>query len=205
MLATAPSSVSCAGLVGNIGVSGGLAPGLPAGTVILGERIHNRAPGLAPLYHCTPELVDLLAQALENNAIPYHRGALLCIDKPLLTPTEKLAAHRQTGALAVDLESGAAARAAQAAERPFFCLRVVCDPAKRSLAPELLCGVDRQGNSRPLRLVATLARQPRLLGPLLAMARDFARARGQMERAWQAACAPLAAWGLNAPARAGQP
>ncbi len=205
VLAASRPHVAGASLVGSIGVSGALAPQLETGTVILAEAICNRAPGLEPAYACSQDLVHLLEQAMEQAAIPCRRGTLLCTDAPLLTPADKLAAHRQTGALAVDMESAAAAHAARAAGRPFFCLRVICDPAERLLAPELLCGVDRQGNSRPLRVLAALARRPRLLAPLLAMARDFARARRQMEQAWQAACTPLVRGSLSGPGHAGPP
>lgn len=205
VLQAARPHAGAARMIGSIGVSGGLAPDLAPGTVILGERIRNLAPGLEPLYVCAPDLVDLLADALEKAAISCHRGTLLCVRDPLLTPADKLAAHRRTGTLAVDLESAAAAATALAAGCPFFCLRVVCDPAGRSLAPELLRGVDSRGNSRPLRLLAPLLRRPALLIPLLVMARDFSRARRRLAQAWQAICPTLATRSLSGRDRAGPP
>ncbi len=196
---------SAAGLVGSIGVSGGLAPDLAPGTVVVAGRIRARHPELDPVYDCTPAVADLLERLLRAAGVPWRRGTLLCVDEPLLTPEAKLAAHRRSGALAVDLESAAAAHVARAAGRPFFCLRVICDPATRRLAPELLRGVDMEGNTRPLRLLTSLTSRPWLLIRLLRMARDFSMARRGMAQAWQTVCGPLAAHAISDPDRGARP
>jgi adenosylhomocysteine nucleosidase len=180
--------------VGSIGVSGGLVPGAEPGTIVLGEEIRNRdpLPGLAARYDCDPELVELLQSALEADNIPLLRGTLLCVEAPLVSDVEKAEAYRATGALAVDMESAGAAEVAARAGLPFFCLRVICDPAQRSLAPELFVGVDARGNSRPGRVAAMLLRRPWLLPQLITMARDFSGACRGLARAWESVRGPLA-------------
>ena len=49
VLKAARPHVGAARMIGSIGVSGGLAPDLAPGTVLLGERIRSRAPGLEVL------------------------------------------------------------------------------------------------------------------------------------------------------------
>ncbi len=180
-------------IVGSMGISGGLSPDLQPGTIVLGERILGRHPAMGSAWPCDPDLVDLLEERLHRHHVPCHRGPLLCVADPLLTPAEKTTALRRTGALAVDMESAAAARAAQDAGLPFFSLRVICDPAGRRLAPELLAGVDPQGNSRPGRLLVQLLRRPWLLPRFLAMVRDFSLARRSLRRSWRILRDPLAA------------
>ena len=181
-------------IIGSIGLSGGLAPDVPPGTIILGESIHNhcRQPDcLQPHYQLDSHLVDLMESILNRQGICYRRGSLFCVPEPLLFHTAKANAYKRTGALAVDMESAGAAEAAMRQGVPFFCLRVVCDPAERTLAGELFNGVDEEGNSKPFRLLGALCRRPQLITDLWRMARDYSRAATGMGRAWEAIEKPL--------------
>ncbi len=181
-------------ILGNIGLSGGLAPGLLPGTVILADSIYTRCHRSAftqAIYQPDTRLVEMLESVLKEQGIEYRRGRILCVDDPLLTPTDKAQAHDCTGALAVDMESAGVADAALRAGQLFFCLRVVCDPAKRGLERELFQGVDARGNSRLLYLIAAVCRRPALLGGLLRMAGDFSQAAAGMRRTWDAIRQPL--------------
>ena len=199
-------------IVGNIGVSGGLASNMAPGTVILGERIFCTGDTGQCLfdreeYITGQRLLDFLESTLKQHAIPCQRGSLLCGQEPLLSPADKAAAFLKTGALAVDMESAAAAEAAGQAGVPFFSIRIICDPVERELAGELFAGVDRQGNNRPLRLLKPLVRHPSLLLSLLLMARDFSCALASMERVWNVVRQPLvdlAANQLSGPALSGR-
>ena len=195
-LAVAASCLKQTAIVGNIGVSGGLASDMAPGTVILGERILcNGDAGQGSLdkdgYTASQRLLDFLESTLEKNALPCRRGSLLCRQEPLIYSEDKAAAFLKTGALAVDMESAGAAEAARRAGVPFFSIRIICDPVERKLAGELFAGVDRQGNSRPLRLIKPLVRHPWLLVSLLMMARDFSCALASMERVWNVVGQPL--------------
>ena len=135
--------------------------------------------------------MDMLEAVLKEQGIGYRRGMVLCVDEPLLTPADKARAHGRTGALAVDMESAAVAEVALQKGTPFFCLRVICDPAERGVERELLQGVDYRGNSRPFHLMAAVCRRPRLVGGLLRMAGDFSQAAAGMRRAWDVIRQPL--------------
>ncbi len=181
-------------MLGNIGVSGGMAPGLAPGTIILVDGIYNqcvRPACLKTSYQPDVALVDMVESVLKEQGIGYRRGMVLCVDEPLLTPADKARAHDRTGALAVDMESAGVAEAALRTGSPFFCLRVVCDPAERGLEQALLAGVDHRGNSRLLPLLAAVCRRPSLVSGLVRMAGDFSQAAAGMRRAWKAIRQPL--------------
>jgi adenosylhomocysteine nucleosidase len=181
--------------VGSIGISGGLAPGLPRGAIVLAERIVESVAGKNTKYHNylpDEQLLDKLETALRLSGIIYRRGAILCSAKPLLTASEKAAAHGTTGAIAVDMESGGAAAAAAAQSLPFFSVRVICDPAERSLDGRLLKGVDPEGNGRPLRMLITVLKNPWLIVGAVRVARDFSVAMASLKRTWPLIQAPLA-------------
>lgn len=184
-----------AAIVGSIGVSGGLAPGLLPGTVILAESIiENNSRHVSGLQSSTTavRLYELLESVIKQSGLPYRRGALFCSPKPLISSEEKKTAYLQTGALAVDLESCGAAEAARSGSKPFFAIRVICDPAEQNLEERILYGVDCQGNNRPLRLVPQFVRYPWLLPHLICMARNFSRSLDSMRQVWGHAYPALA-------------
>jgi adenosylhomocysteine nucleosidase len=194
LLGTAARQLKKPAIVGNIGVSGGLAPDLAPGTVILGDRIltsEKNDTTYQDIYIPDGPLLDFLESVLRKNGLPYRRGSLLCTQQPLDSIADKAAAYQKTGALAVDMESAGAAEAARQALSPFFCIRIICDPAGRKVAKKLLAGVDSRGNSRPMRLINPLVRHPWLFIPLMKMAGDFTLALAGMKRVWKVVQKPL--------------
>ncbi len=194
MLAVAAPQLEKNAIVGNIGVSGGLAPELVPGTVILGDRIitaENYNTTYQDSYIPDSRLLEILELVLREYGLSYRRGPLLCTPQPLGQIAAKAAAYKETGALAVDMESAGAAEAARQARSPFFCIRVICDPAERKLERQLLAGVDDHGNNRPRRLLVPLLRRPLLVIPLLRMARDFSLALAGMKLVWTVTQGPL--------------
>jgi len=190
------SRVHTGTIIGTIGVSGGLAPDLIPGTVIVGEQIvthgdRESSSLYRASYAANRKLVDFLEATLRDNMISCRRGTLLCAHDPIALPEDKAEAFVKTGALAVDLESAGAAEVAERAGLPFFALRVICDPAERRLAGALFAGVDSRGNNRPARLVKPLLRRPWLLVSLCRMARDFSAALASMKKAWRVVQQPL--------------
>ena len=90
-----------------------------------------------------------------------HAGTLVASPVVLDTAAAK-AALGATGALAVDMESGALAAAARNRGIPFAGLRVVLDEAGLTLPPELAVMDGASGELRAGRAVAALALRPRL-------------------------------------------
>src|SRR5215469_12254574 len=107
----------------SFGLAGGLDPTLRPGAVVVPEAVISRG-----VRYATAEDVDGLAR-------PGHDILLLGADTPVATIEEKRRLWGETGAAAVDLESGEVARVATERGVPFGVLRVVCDPAARSLPP----------------------------------------------------------------------
>ena len=195
LLRVAAPQLKNSSIIGNIGVSGGLASDLKPGTVILGNRIlnnENHDTSYQDVYTPSTRLLAFLESILKKNNVPYKSGPLLCTLQPVDSPDDKSAAYLKTGALAVDMESVGAAEAARQAGLPFFCIRVVCDPAGRRLEKKLFAGVDSRGNSRPMRLLNPLIRRPWLLTYLFMMAQDFSQALTGMRQVWNVVQKPLA-------------
>jgi Phosphorylase superfamily len=92
---------------------------------------------------------------------------IYCADKLISTPREKSELFRSSGAMAVDMESAIVRQFAQHRAIPFIHVRSVSDTADETLDPALLGLIDEIGRLQLGKIVATIVRQPTLLGDLL--------------------------------------
>jgi adenosylhomocysteine nucleosidase len=154
----------------SFGLAGGLDPALTPGTLVVPASVLEDGETFAT----DPALSARLG------GITHPR--LLAASAIVVRACDKHALHRATGAGAVDLETGAVARAAREAGLPFAVLRAVCDPADRDLPPAALVALDGAGIIGLGRLLRSLAARPDQLPALLRLARDAARARAALIR-----------------------
>jgi len=170
-----------------VGISGGLDPSLRSGDLVVAETVLEYGGGAAHGEWRTDAVrADLLCATLAAEALRVRRGAVIAASRAVLTAEGKGPLHGRWGALAVDLESAAVARAASERKLPLVVLRAVCDTADQSVPPDLLDALDGDGSVRPSILLGTLARRPRLVLDLLRMARAFSTALASLRHAWSA-------------------
>lgn len=141
----------------SFGLAGGLDPGLGPGTVVIPERIILATGGTLETDAAWRERI---AAAL-GPGLASDRGALLTVDTPLATPARKAAAAETTGAVAVDMESGAIAAVAAEAGLPTVAVRVVADGAADSLPPGVERWIDATGRRRAAPIAAAALRPSR--------------------------------------------
>jgi adenosylhomocysteine nucleosidase len=129
--------------------------------------------------------------ALGDAGIPAESGAVLTVDTPLRTPASKHAAHRRTGAVAVDMEAAGVAQAAEELKIPWLALKAVVDGVEDPL-PEFLAGCTTpSGDLRWCGVVRSLAGSREERHVLWQLGRTSRRAARTLCRALDVA---LAAW-----------
>jgi len=153
----------------SLGLAGGLDPALRPGDVVLpiavleGGRRYATDPQLSARFGACG-------------------GVLLAGTAVVAEAREKARLFATTGAVAIDLESGAVARVAARHGLPFAVLRAICDPAGRSLPPAALAALDQAGTIGLWRVLASVARHPGQMPLLIALGRDAAAARAALRR-----------------------
>jgi len=152
------------GLV-SLGLAAGLDPAARAGDVVVPSRIVADGISYMPDLWLCARLGGVTA------------GGLLHSDVVVATAAEKQALHAATDCVALDMESGAVAVAAQAAGLPFAALRAICDPASRDLAPAATVAIKPDGALALSEIMTSLLRRPAQIPSLIGLARDAMAAR----------------------------
>ena len=158
----------------SFGLAAGLDPALPAGTLVVPETV--LAWGTS--YVCDPTLRHILGSGHASTL----GSSLLHSDHVVLQAEEKAHLFAKTGSIALDMESGFLARAAKEAGLPFAVLRVICDPATRTLPPVAGTVLSPEGGLNIAALAGSLLRNPRQIPALMALGKDAGQARTAMQK-----------------------
>jgi adenosylhomocysteine nucleosidase len=158
------------------GSASGLIPELSPGSLVLPKNIIAVGGSLYPVD--ATWRVNVYAQLKEK--VNLHEGSLAESITVLTHAAEKATLFKQTGAIAVDMESAAVAAEAQRAGVPFMAIRAVVDPADMTLPPCALASLSEFGKLRPLRLLKALAKSPVELFALFRLGRNFHAAQSTL-------------------------
>ena len=147
-----------AGII-SIGLGGALAAGLKPGDWVVASGIIAPEGRIAVDAGWTARLAGVLQAT--------GPGGVVGSDVMVVDAAAKQALHRASGALAVDMESHIAARAASRHGLPFACARVISDGADRALPRAAQAGMRPDGGMDVLAVLAALARHPGELPALI--------------------------------------
>ena len=169
------------------GVAGGLDPDLTPGTVVLPDSVIGPDGSRSGVdLEWRSRLLVRVGDRVLTSTLP-----LLETLQPITSPDEKRAAHRRTGAGAVDMESAAVAAVANAAGMSFIAVRVVVDGADVRFPAAALTMCDEEGRLKRSSLFRMVVR-PGNWGPLIGLARANAAAGRAMRSLWSAGTPDLA-------------
>lgn len=160
------------------GTAGGLVTGLSPGSLVLPVSILRLDRSL---YEVDQTWHDRLSTQLEGS-VDLHGGILGESSKVLMTSQDKESFSSRTGAVAVDMESGAIAAVASDAKIPFIAIRAISDAFDSVLPFTALKSFDKFGRLDKGRLMRGLARHPQDLTRWLRMMWELRSARKTLAR-----------------------
>jgi adenosylhomocysteine nucleosidase len=166
-------AAGCGGLI-SFGVAGGLSPDLKPGRCVIGSSILDGDTDLPTDARWAQRLLRIFPNSVH--------GSIAGVRDPVASAREKLKLHRDTGAVAVDMESHVVARAAEQHGVPLAAIRVVVDPVERTIPRSALAGTRANGTIDPLAVVYSLMRNPRDLFGLIRLSFDTRAARATLVR-----------------------
>ena len=170
-------------LVVSAGVCGALDPALPQGAVVCPERVLSADGAEHRLGDSRHR--DRVAE----RAAPIHGGCLVGARELVAGPADKARLRRETGAVAVDMESAAIVAAATSAGLPWLVLRGVSDGAEESVPLDLARLVGDEGRLRLGGAVALALTRPRVISRAIGLGRNTRRALANVARALAALAA----------------
>ncbi len=149
----------------SFGLAGGLDAALSPGAVVVPRAVLEEGR----VYDCDAGLLEWLGGA--------NAGLMLGGLDVVANAADKGRLFAESGAAAVDLESGSVARVAAARGVRFAVLRAVADPASRDLPAAALIALNSGGKIGVLRVLGSVLREPAQVPGLLGLARDAGAAR----------------------------
>ena len=131
----------------SFGIAGGLSSKLRPGSLVVADEVIT-------------DLDRYPAVSSSATMIRAHVGPIFGSWEIVSSPNEKRAIRKQTGALAVDMESGPVARVAMEAGIPFIAIRAIADPVTHGLPPAALLPLDEKGNPNLLAVFGSILKNP---------------------------------------------
>lgn len=175
LLAEETGAVGC---VLSFGIAGGLDPDLAPGDLVVATRVRGPAGAWR---------ADMGWAASLARATGARLGTVAGARQVVADPAAKRQLHNATGgALAVDLESEAAAAFAAARGVPFAALRAVADTAEEGVPQSAADGLTADGRPAAARVAFSLLRRPKDLPAVLQVAKRAKVALASLERAAKA-------------------
>jgi adenosylhomocysteine nucleosidase len=167
------------------GTAGALAPALRPGALVIPNCVVSLQKQLNPLtkiHSVDPVWHERLVEQLQG-PLTICTGPMFHSQAVVATPEEKAELFKQTGAIAVDMESAAIAETAAAAGIPFMIIRGIVDLHSLSIPRCTLKALDAYGGLRPLQLWSGVLCHPTELRSLIRLAAHFHTALSSLRRA----------------------
>lgn len=151
----------------SFGIAGGLDPDLNAGDVVVATGVVAADERRWPAER---GLTDSLAGSLSAGGVNVRLADVAGVEAPLLNAAAKAAVRMRTRAVAADMESHVASEFAARHGLMFAALRIVCDPAARSMPAVVARALKPNGSVDHYAVLTDLLRRPTELASLTRLA-----------------------------------
>jgi hopanoid-associated phosphorylase len=159
----------------SFGIAGGLEPGLPVGSMIIGSQVASADGTIVCDGAWAKDLMQKFPEA--------HCGGVWGSEKIVASAREKRVLYEKSRCLIVDMESQCAAQIAAEAGLPLAVIRVVCDSVDMDVPPVVMAAINEDGSINAGKALWHLARHPAQIPSLFHVMRGTGRAMGILKKA----------------------
>ncbi len=152
----------------SFGIAGGLEPGLPIGSMIIGTHVAS----IDATQACDAAWIDSLTQKLPEA----HCGGVWGSEFLIPTAKDKRALYEKTRCLIVDMESQCVAQIASEAHIPFSVVRVGCDTSEMNVPPVVMAAISEDGSINVPKALWSILRYPRQIPALFHVGKGTGKA-----------------------------
>lgn len=170
------------------GVAGALSHELKAGDLVLAHRViqmDQHSENVRHVLTIDRALLEDIERSLAIGGVKYSTGALMTVQRVLVTRAEKKDAKIGTGAIAVDMETAAVAAEAEARGIPLVAIRAVLDEVDDDFSGAADMASE-DGAVHPIAATAQVLRHPGIVLKLPSMIRKLGLATRSIADALEA-------------------
>jgi len=173
------------------GCAGAISADIQPGTLMLPQIILSQSglsqtepsqatkPRIPDTLHTDSAWLSHLSNLLSNFCKPVT-GVLVSSNDIITKPAQKQALYQSSGAVAVDMESAAIAKAALDADIPFMAIRAIADAVDTTIPAYISGAMDIYGNINPVRMLGLLLTHPASWLQLMRLGREFNNAKATL-------------------------
>ncbi|NOQ17440.1 MAG: phosphorylase [Methyloprofundus sp.] len=159
------------------GCAGALAPHLKSGDLIIPKLIQTQSNNLIST---DTSLHKNIVNALSSQT--YFEGTLIESSLIIASAKEKLSLFNKSSAIAVDMESAAAAQVCQKKNIPFIAIRTIVDPANFNLPTAISHSMTSEGCVSLAKLILYLISHPSEIPSLIQLGKHFKAANKKLKQ-----------------------
>jgi adenosylhomocysteine nucleosidase len=159
----------------SFGLAGGLEPGLPIGTLVLGTQVASRDG----VWACDAAWLNDLSQKLPAA----HCGGVWGSEILIPTVRDKRALYEKSRCLIVDMESQCVAQIAAEAHIPFAVIRSVCDDSNADVPPVVMPAINEDGTTDYKHVLLHVLRHPGQISALIELGCEMNKATKMLKNA----------------------
>jgi hypothetical protein len=126
---------------------------------------------------------DIVVDSASPPLPGFPRGKFCTADHLVATAAEKQRLFRETGCVAVEMESTIVRAMTESMPLPMFHVRAISDTADEALPPRMMDWIDDTGEPRPAKLLADLALHPRQIPTMIRLGKNSRLALRGLTRA----------------------
>ncbi len=160
------------------GCAAALSPDLKMGDLVLADSLLN-SDSLEMSVNAT---WHQHAKNVLDSEIAAYKGALFNSNEIVSTAGAKQDIFTKTGAIALDMESGAIAEVAQHYALPFLAIRTIADPSTMDLPQAVSKALNENGEIEITKIIASLVFNPKEIPHLIQLGQYFQLAKRTLSR-----------------------